>query len=62
MGKKFFCIGVTGGIYELEDADTKLDDELKEFGNYFTSRAEAEEALKRIKEVLNEHGRNKENS
>lgn len=54
MGKKFYCIGVTGGIYDLEDADTKLDDELKEFGNYFASRDEAVVALKRIKEVLNE--------
>lgn len=59
---KFWCIGTTGELYRMEDVNSRIDIKLKKVGNYFKTRAEAKEAVEKIKEVLNEHGRNKENS
>ena len=51
-GDKYYCLDSTGFIRDTNYDDYPLDNDRREFGNFFRTREEAEAALEKIKRVL----------
>lgn len=51
-GDKYFFISSTGVIHDVNYDNISIDKYLREFGNFFRTREEAEAALEKIKRVL----------
>ena len=51
-GDKYFCINSTGFISYTNYDNHPIDNDRREFGNFFRTREEAEAALERVKEAL----------
>ena len=51
-GDKYFYISAAGAICDANYDDVSVDNFLREFGNFFRTREEAEAALERVKKVL----------
>ena len=54
-GKDYFIIDNRGNIVEYEETGDCIDENSHEFGNYFRTEEQAEEAAKRMKEVLRKY-------
>lgn len=54
-GKKYYCIGNQGGLMIDREEGHCVDENRYEFGNYFRTKEQAEEAAKRMKEVLRKY-------
>ena len=50
--KRYFIVGCSGNMGICVENDCRSDNHLYEFGNYFRAKEQAEEAAKRVKEVL----------
>lgn len=51
-GDKYFYISAAGAICDANYDDVSVDNYLREFGNFFRTREEAEAALERVKKEL----------
>ena len=51
-GDKYFYISSAGAICDTNYDDVSVDNCLREFGNFFRTREEAEAALERVKKAL----------
>lgn len=51
-GDKYYCLDSTGFIRDINYENYPLDNDRREFGNFFRTREEAEAALEKIKRVL----------
>lgn len=49
---KYFCIQSTGYVTSTDYDNHPLDNDRREFGNFFRTREEAEAALERVKKAL----------
>lgn len=54
-GKGYFGIGSQGDLVAYTADGSRFDENLHELGNYFRTKEQAEEAVKRIKEVLRKY-------
>lgn len=54
-GKKYFYVGNQGSVVIDIEGDYCIDEKRYEFGNYFRTSEQAEEAAKRMKEVLRKY-------
>lgn len=52
-GDKYFYISAAGAICDANYDDVSVDNCLREFGNFFRTREEAEAARERVKKALN---------
>lgn len=62
LPQQYYYIDDCGYICRTSVNDLEYGALRKNIGNWFNTERQAEEAREKIKEVLNEHGRNKENS
>ncbi len=53
-GGQYWIVDPTGEIGNLTDTRTLVDDVIYNFGNYFQTQKEAEEARERIRRALQE--------
>lgn len=51
-GGKYFCIQSTGYVTSTDYDNHPIDNDRREFGNFFRTREEAEAALERVKKAL----------
>ena len=51
-GGKYFCILSTGYVTSTDYDNHPIDNDRREFGNFFRTREEAEAALERVKKAL----------
>lgn len=51
-GDKYFCIQSTGYVTSTDYDNHPIDNDRREFGNFFRTREEAEAALERVKKAL----------
>ena len=52
-GDKYFCIQSTGYVTSTDYDNHPIDNDRREFGNFFRTRDEAEAALERVKKAMN---------
>ena len=54
-GERYLCVGSQGNLVACKDDGYQVDENLYEFGNYFRTSGQAEEAAKRVKETLRKY-------
>ena len=54
-GKKYYLVGNQGSVMIDIEGDYCIDEKRHKSGNYFRTKAQAEEAAKRVKEVLHKY-------